>query len=117
MTVKPAKPVVMTRDEWLEKAKELFGPDFKKWRFKCPICHNTQTYEDFVEAGVEKPQDKVYFSCIGRWTGGADAFSRDGSSGDESPCNYTCGGLFRLGGTTIKLDDEDINIFDFAEQS
>lgn len=85
--------VTMTRDEWLQKGKELFGEDMLKWRFVCPSCSHVQTPEDFrpySEQGVTP--DTAYMNCIGRYDGHGDVPILSG----QGPCNYTSGGLFNL---------------------
>ncbi len=99
----------VTVEEWQAEGERLFGTDKKKWRFECVNCGHVQTYEDFVKAGIDEPVGKVYFSCIGRWTNGP------GTIGDgKRPCNYTNGGLFKLGPVAVKTPDgEETWIFDF----
>ena len=114
----PESTLRMTRAEWLAKGKELFGDDPKDWRFKCCICGHVQTYRDFqaLEKFEKDPGSVVFFSCIGRWIpGSSDAFTEVKEKG--GPCNYTCGGLFRLG--PLLVTDEDgveSNIFGFDEE-
>lgn len=97
-------------DEWREEAAKLFGPDPKNWKYKCCNCGHEQTINDFIKAGVKEPENKVFFSCIGRWTGG------EGTIGNKkSPCNYTLGGLFKLSNTSvIDADGNRHWVFDFA---
>ena len=87
--------------EWRERGHKFFGKDMKEWRWKCPSCGNTQGYHDFealIERGdLEKEfkiEEVVYFSCIGRFDKSIKAESMYAGKG---PCNYTCGGLFKIG--------------------
>lgn len=99
-----------TYKEWREQGERIFGNDTTKWKFKCCNCGHEQSIDDFKDAGIEEPEHKVFFSCIGRWTNGP------GTLGDKkSPCNYTLGGLFRL--NVVKVIDEEgreHNVFDFG---
>ena len=72
-----------TINEWLKQGVTLFGDDMKAWRFKCAKCGETQTIQDFIDAGVENPERYVHFSCIGRWV-------------KDRGCNWTLGGLFQF---------------------
>ena len=105
----------MSYKDWHTKGKSLFGEDVKKWKFKCPICGNIQTMEDFIKLGVKNSQDYVFFSCIGRW-------AKDGKCStlfDEKikqPCDYTNVGLFNLSKlTVINQDGKEVSTFEFAE--
>lgn len=103
----------MTAEEWRAEGTRRFGSDPKSWKFKCPICGHEQDSQEFKDAGVE-PNGRVYFSCIGRWTGGVDAFREAADKG--GPCNYTCGGLIRLGPiNVIDAEGAKVNVFGFAE--
>ncbi len=103
----------MTAEEWRAEATRLFGADPKSWRFKCPACGHEQGSQEFKDAGVD-PNGRAYFSCIGRWTGGVDAFTEAASKG--GPCNYTCGGLIPLGPiNVIDAKGTKVNVFGFAE--
>jgi len=104
--------VTMTLDEWNKKGEKLFGPDKKKWRFKCPCCGNVQMvkdFEPFAEMGAE-PND-VTCNCIGRWTHPDNTIN----SG-KCPCNYTSGGLFCFNKTIILHEDKKIPVFEFSEE-
>lgn len=97
-------------DEWRAEAAKRFGPDPKNWKYKCCNCGHEQTINDFIKAGIKEPENKVFFSCIGRWTGGEGTMSND-----KSPCNYTLGGLFKC--TSVSVIDAEGKthwVFDFA---
>jgi len=94
--------VKFTLEEWKNKAKELFGDDYKDWKFKCPQCGNVQSFRDF-EGLVEDPSSVFYFSCIGRWKKGVG-------------CDWTLGGLFRIHEVEITTEDGTVvPSFEFAE--
>ncbi len=59
----------MTHEEWLNKAKRLYGDNAGEWKFICPICKTPQTAQDFVKAGATKEQasESIANECIGRW--------------------------------------------------
>ena len=105
--------ITYTRDQWLDRGKELYGENMKKWMFRCPSCGHVQCGEDFISLkdGPDKASNVVYFSCIGRWDGHMDTPMLT----DKSPCNYTCGGLFNIGETTVTLpgDEDSMTIFSF----
>ena len=89
--------------EWQAEGTEKFGDDMHKWRFKCPVCEETQSFREFVDARVENPDAKFYFSCIGRYV-------------KDRGCDWTLGGLFRIHKTEV-VDPEGthIAVMEFAE--
>lgn len=98
-------------DEWRAEAVKRFGPDSKNWKYKCSNCGHEQTINDFIKAGIKEPENKVFYSCIGRWTGAEGTINNE-----KSPCNYTLGGLFKI--TNVSVIDEEGKkhwVFDFAE--
>lgn len=74
---------IIKYDDWLMELKSRFGEDPKNWRFDCPMCKNSQSGQDFIDAGVEEWRSYVYFSCLGR-------FKKD------IGCDWTLGGLFKI---------------------
>jgi hypothetical protein len=93
--------------DWIEEGKARFGPDVRKWRFKCPSCGHVQTFEDFVALGMNPNQAQtiVGFSCIGRWrTSTALNVVGFGELDKGSGCNYAGGGLFRIAPTLVKFE-------------
>jgi hypothetical protein len=83
-------------------------------RFRCPNCGHVQSLQDFINLGMTKEEatNRVYFSCIGRFNKDQ---SHNGTLGDgKSPCDYTCGGLIKLG-DIIHDGKEDIYTFPFAD--
>lgn len=94
---------IITGEEWRAKATELFGDDARNWKFKCPNCGHVQTIQDFIDNGVEKPANKVYYSCIGRWI-------------KSTGCNWTLGGLLKIHETEVINSGGNIPVFEFAEK-
>ena len=98
------KPEI-TYDDWVKKGIELFGEDTNEWQFVCPACKHIAKVRDWFDAGAD--EGAVAFSCIGRYTGAKD--------GDEKPCNYAGGGLFRLNPIkVIMLNGTRRETFEFA---
>lgn len=104
----------LTQSEWREEGMAMFGTDVRTWCFKCPVCGHVQSVGDFLllEDTVGKDlHNAAYQECIGRYTGGRDAFRGAG----DGPCNYAAYGLFQLGPVTVVRDDGgETHIFDFA---
>jgi hypothetical protein len=100
----------MTKEEWLERGKVLFGEDFYEWRFVCPICGNVaavKDYKPYKDKGAHA--NSATCECIGRYTGAQSSF--DGTK----PCNYAGYGLFRLSPVIVLDDGKEIHSFAFAE--
>jgi len=89
--------------DWYKQGIELFGEGVKHWLFKCPACGNTQSIDDFLEAGLslEEAQGRFYFSCIGRY---------DKTQG----CDYTNGGLINIAPTKVVKGEDEFTVFEFA---
>lgn len=93
-----------SRDAWIAKGTELFGPDASKWRFICPACKVVRTSDDYrpyKDKGAEP--DDVYCKCLGRFTGG-----RKG----PHKCDWAAFGLFR-GPNIVKHEGEEYACFMF----
>jgi hypothetical protein len=108
--------VRISRAEWLKEWERRYGPSLRKGTFRCPICGYVQSGQDFLDLGVE-PKDAagyVAFSCIGRWKPGSQkAFGETG----KGPCDFTNGGLLRLGPIIVVDDEGDEHfVFDFADE-
>lgn len=90
----PDEKRTVTLGEWHAEGKERFGGDPKQWKFICPGCGHVQSYQDFLDLGMEPKmaQGFVGFSCIGRWKGGVEFGEQDEGNG----CIYAGGGLFRV---------------------
>ena len=107
-----------TLAEWRAKAAELFGADFMKWKFACPVCEHVASVQDWKDAGA--PVNAAAFSCVGRWAGPNPEVSKgdiwpNGLPG-KGPCNYAGGGLFGLNPVSvIDPDGIELRAFAFAE--
>jgi hypothetical protein len=108
--------ITVNQKDWLAVGEKFFGTDKKKWKFKCPVCGNAQSIEDFEKLGMSAKEaaDYVYFSCIGRWSKGKiGTMMKKGK-----PCDYTLGGLFKLGELeVIGEDGSKGQLFEFADDN
>lgn len=93
-----------TRDEWLQRGREMFGDDQSKWAFVCPSCGHVATVQDYKDAGA--PAGAIAYSCIGRYLKDSEEAFVPG----KGPCNYAGGGLFRI--NPVEVDGNQV--FDFA---
>lgn len=111
--------VKYTLAEWRAKATELFGEDFMKWKFACPVCRHVASVADWKDAGA--PVKSAAFSCVGRWAGANLKIAKGnvGPSGiDQGPCNYAGGGLFQLNPVVVvDPDGVELKAFAFAEST
>jgi hypothetical protein len=106
-----AASVVMTKQEWLDRANELFGPDMMKWRFVCPACGNIAAIGDFYpyrDKGATP--DSATHECIGRYDGHLHVVM-----GTEKPCNYTGYGLLDFCPVRVMDGEEELRCFAFDE--
>ena len=112
--MQPDSMKMVPYDEWIQEGERRFGKDQKQWGFKCCNCGHVQCMADFeaLSSYTGRPETVVFFSCIGRWSGGK------GELGNGlSPCNYTLGGLFKIHKLTVVYPDgEREAVFEFAEQ-
>lgn len=93
----------LTLQEWREIGISKFGEEIKQWKFQCVRCNQVQSFQEFIDAGIPEPENKFYFSCIGRWV-------------KDRGCDWTLGGLFRLHSTeVISEDGKPVPVFEFAE--
>lgn len=100
----------LNRVQWVQEAEARFGPDPKRWAFKCPVCGHVATLQDWKDAGA--PETAAMFSCVGRWLpGGGEAFGKSRTTG---PCNYAGGGLFRLNPVSVNDGEAVHQVFEFA---
>lgn len=105
----------MTVHEWRAKATRLFGPDPKKWRFRCVRCGNVQSFESVIEhnpALAPKDGEAEGDSRIWRWIN----FACEGRHTEGRGCDWTLGGLFQI--HTLEIIDESGTIhpsFEFDE--
>ncbi len=93
---------IINYDVWIAELKNRFGSDHKKWAFKCPACGNIQTIQDFIDNGIENPETKVYFSCIGRFV-------------KNKGCDWTLGGLLKIHKISVMKDAQVFPVFEMAE--
>lgn len=91
----------ITLEEWLSEGKDFFGENSKQWKFKCCKCGGVQCMQDFIDAGVEAPDEKVHFSCIGRFVKGRG-------------CDWTLGGLLRMHTTEVVIEEKKVPVFEYA---
>ena len=108
-----------TQSEWEKEAKRLFGEDFTKWTFKCPMCGNIQSIEDFrqYKKGGATP-NSAYSECIGRYMSKEKVTTAFGNKNKKvkMPCDYASYGLFRIG-HKVKLENgEETTSFPFAHK-
>jgi hypothetical protein len=89
-------------EDWQKEGEKLFGKDMKKWKFKCPQCKGIQTLQEFIEIGVEKPENVFFYSCIGRFI-------------EDRGCDWSLGGLLQIHKTEVIVENEKkIPVFEFA---
>lgn len=104
--------VRLTKEEWLEKGRQLFGPDMMMWRFVCPACKNVASVGDFQQyKGQGATPDSATHVCIGRFDG-----HRHVDMGAGQPCNYSGYGLFDLCPVRVMDGDKEIRCFAFDEK-
>lgn len=93
---------IINYEDWISELKKRFGNDSKKWAFKCPSCGNTQTTKDFIDNGIDTPEKKVYFSCIGRYVKGRG-------------CDWTLGGFLKINKVSVMKDAQMFPVFEMAD--
>ena len=93
---------IVNYDDWISDLNTKFGKDPKKWSFKCPHCGESQTAQDFIDNGIEEPENKVYFSCIGRYVEGRG-------------CDWTLGGLLSIHKKAVFKDGEVFPVFETSD--
>ena len=99
----------LTHAAWTAEGQSLFGPDSSEWKLICPVCKHVAKVKDWQD--VKAPKGAVGFSCIGRYLPTCrDAFGGKG----PRPCNYTNGGLFRLGPVIVEFNGTEQLVFEFA---
>lgn len=97
---------------WRDEGRRRFGIDSRRWQFKCPSCGHVARKQDWEDAGA--PPGAVAFSCIGRYTGDAEAAKAAAFKRAGGPCNYTSGGLFDIAKVHV-VDDDGVahSMFEF----
>ena len=108
--------VKMTKADWIDKGKKLFGEDQMKWEFVCPGCGHVQKVDDFKQYKDHGAHPaSAYQECIGRYTGGA-SWTYGGKTGKlpkGGPCDYAGYGLLRISPVTV-VDEDGKEILAFA---
>lgn len=102
-----SRPVrkVMTRAEWMEEGRRLYGDDPRKWQFKCVQCGNIQSHESVTARNpdIGDTSSWIFFACEGRHTPGIG-------------CDWTLGGLFQIHNLEVidERDGKHVQCFEFA---
>lgn len=112
----------ISHDSWLEKGRNLFGDDYMKWRFICPVCKNIATPGDF-KSHKDKgaTPSSAAQECIGRYLpkesrGGFS--SKYANQSVKQPCDYAAYGFFQLAPYNVRHKDGDLMpSFAFAEEA
>ena len=97
--------IKMNYEEWIKKAKELFGKDSYEWKFKCPSCGHVQSVKSWLEhnpsLNPEEIENLVFFNCEGRINEGHG-------------CDWTLGGLFQIHKVEVKFNEKMVPVFEYA---
>jgi hypothetical protein len=93
----------LTLQDWKKEGEKLYGTDMKKWKFVCAQCGETQTLQDFIDNKVKNPEERFFFSCIGRWD-------------KKRGCDWTLGGLLTIHKTeVINEENKTVAVFEFKK--
>lgn len=109
----------MTHRAWLDEAVKRFGRNPRNWRFRCPLCRNEASVQDFEDVKRDTGE-RAPVECIGRvWNevGRGPVGGLDAPRGIQ-PCNWAAFGLFGTldGGVQIEREDGKVtNAFEFAD--
>ena len=98
--------------EWQDEAVRRFGPDYLKWKFRCPMCGHVASIQDFKDVGADSP-NVAYQECIGRYTGKGSP-----KEGDSSGCNWAAYGLFgipREHDIVVADDGTEVHVYPMAD--
>lgn len=98
-----------THQEWINRGRELFGENIKRWKFVCPICRNVASGEDFFKLGIDF--NFAYQHCIGRHQ--ANSYSAMELKEGLKPCDYAAYGLFQLAPVRVLINGEWEHAFAF----
>lgn len=107
--------VPVTREEWFAEGVRRFGLDPLQWRFRCPVCGGVQTPGEFKELKVGLDPQMAYLNCKGRYLERCRrAFGVNPRGMVNSPCDYSSGGLLKVGRRVV-YDGVEHNVFPFAD--
>jgi len=102
--------------DFIARGEKLFGKDRYKWKFKCPVCGNIQSAQDFKALGADP--NSTDFNCIGRY------MKKEVNKGlginknkvPKQPCDYSSGGFLVVNKVFYIGDDgKKFPTFEFAE--
>ena len=97
--------IKMNYEEWIKKAKELFGKDSYEWKFKCPSCSHIQSINSWLEHNpelkAEEIENLVFFNCEGRIN-------------EKYGCDWTLGGLFKIHKVEVEFNGKQVPVFEYA---
>lgn len=96
---------IINYEDWIKKAKELYGEDPDNWKFKCPICGHIQSIKSVLEHGPslerQKVQDWIHYNCEGRINEGYG-------------CDWTLGGFFHVHKVEVEFNGKLVPVFEYA---
>ena len=97
----------LSYEEWISKAKELFGQDSKAWKFKCPSCGHTQSIKSVLEhnpsLNLDDVKNWIHYNCEGR-------------TNEGEGCVWALGGLFQIHKLEITRNGITIPSFEFTKE-
>ncbi len=95
----------MSYNDWIEKAKELYGEDSYNWKFKCPSCGHIQSVNSMLKNNpllkAKNFENSIYFNCEGR-------------TNEKYGCGWSLGGLFHIHKLEVDFKGENVPVFEFA---
>lgn len=104
----------ITHAQFLAELKAQGVKNAEHCAFVCPMCHTLQSAHSLIRAGVgktfEEVENKIGFSCIGRFTGQGTP----GTGKPEMGCNWTLGGLFRTHKLEVEFEGKQCPHFELA---
>ncbi|MCP4050563.1 MAG: hypothetical protein GY730_07660 [bacterium] len=110
---KTTKCKVQSMNEFTDEGNRLFGENKRHWEFVCPVCKTVQSANDFLKRGLD-PNKYIGYSCIGRFKKNPPKAFGNKKIAEGSGCDFTNGGLFRLGPKIIILENKtERYTFDF----
>lgn len=108
---------MLTLQEWQEEGIKKFGPDKRKWKFKCPVCKTVATVQEYIDLG-DKEGATAGFSCIGRLKKKTQSAFLGGKKKliPGEGCDYAGGSLFQLNPVQILAPSQKVGrMMEFAE--